>query len=211
MEFKRALQLNPSHLLTRLWYAESLTRRRRYDEAIMESGRALALDPVSPVSYNNRGMIFFRARRYDEAIRASQQALDLDPSFINALWWQGLSYAGKRDFPKAIACLTRATAMNDGPFFRALLGHVYGRAGDRSKALGILDELTAMATQRFVSPIDFAVVYAGLGDTDSTFQWLEKAYQARVVRIHELPSMYFDSLRSDPRYADLMRRIGLPL
>ena len=210
-EYQRALQLNPSHLLTRLWYAECLTRLRRYDEAIAESRRAIALDPVSPLSHNNSAMIFFRARRYDDAIRVSQQALELDPHLVNALWWQGLSYAGNRDFPKAIACLMKAIGMNDGPLFRALLGHVYGRAGERAKALGMLEELTTMSKTRFVSPVDFAVVYAGLGDADSTFQWLEKAYQARATRIHELPSMYFDSVRSDSRYPDLMRRIGLPL
>ena len=209
-EYKRALELNPSHLLTRLWYAECLTRMGRYDEAIAESGRAVALDPVSPASLGNRAMLFFRARRYDEAIRTGQQALELDPNFINALWWQGVSYAGKRDFPKAIACLRKAVSMGDGPLFRAFLGHVYGRSGERAKALAILDELTAMSKQRFVSPIDFAVVYAGLGDADPTFQWLEKAYKARATRIHELHSSYFDSIRSDPRYADLLRRVGLP-
>jgi TolB-like protein/Flp pilus assembly protein TadD len=210
-EYRRALQLNPSHLLTRLWYAEHLTRMARFDEAVAESGRALALDPVSPMSLTNRSMIFFRARRYDEAIRVGQQALDLDPRFVNALWWQGLSYAGNRDFPKAIACLTKAIGMNDGPLFRALLGHVYGRAGERAKAAAILKELTTMPGPRFASPIDFAVVYAGLGDADSTFHWLEKAYRTRATRIVELRSMYFDSVRSDPRCADLMRRIGLPL
>jgi TolB-like protein/DNA-binding winged helix-turn-helix (wHTH) protein len=210
-EFKRALKLNPSHLLTRFWYAESLTRMGRYDEAIAESGRALVLDPVSPASYGNRGMLFFRARRYDEAILASQRALDLDPSFINALWWQGLAYAGNRDFPKSIACLTRAIATNDGPVFRALLGHVYGRSGEKAKALAILEDLKTLSTQRYISPGYFAVVYAGIGDANSTFQWLENAYQTRAVSLQELPCMYFDSVRSDPRYPDLMRRIGLPL
>lgn len=209
-EYSRALQLNPSHLLTRWWYAECLTRMGRYDEAIAESARALALDPVSPGTFTLRSMLFFRARRYDESIRDSQQALDLDPNFINALWWQGVSYAGKRDFPKSIACLTRAASMSDGPLFQGLLGHVYGLAGERAKALSILERLTTMSKQRLVSPVDFAVVYAGLGDTESAFQWLEKAYEIRTARVHELPSMYFDSLRPDPRYADLMRRVGLP-
>ena len=210
-EFKRALQLNPSHLQTRLWYAEHLTRAGRYDDALAESGRAVALDPVSPHSLGNRAMIFFRARRFDEAIRAGQQALDLDPHFVNALWWQGLAYAGKGDFPKAIACLTKGLAMNDGPVFRALLGHVYGRAADRAKAGATLVDLTMFSQQRYVSPVNFAIVYAGLGDADSTFQWLEKAYQTRSVGVRELASMCFDSVRSDPRYPDLMRRVGLPV
>jgi TolB-like protein len=136
VEFKRARQLNPSHLLTRLWYAESLTRMGRFDEAFAESARAVALDPVSPLAIGNRGMLFFRARRYDEAIRASQQALDLDPSFVNAFWWQGVSYAGKGDFPKSIAALTRIASMNDGPRFRALLGHVYARGRENEGSCG---------------------------------------------------------------------------
>jgi hypothetical protein len=100
--------------------------------------------------------------------------------------------------------------MDNGPLFRSLLGHVYGRAGDKGKARGILNGLTGMARQRFVSPMNFAILYAGIGDADLTFEWLEKAFQVRETRIHELRSMEFDSVRSDPRYADLMRSVGLP-
>jgi hypothetical protein len=106
--------------------------------------------------------------------------------------------------------LTKALSMSDGPLFRGYLGYVYAQAGQKDKALGILQELTTLSKQRFVSPVDFALVYAGLGDADSTFAWLEKAYQAHETRI-ELASMYYDSFRSDPRYGDLMRRVGLPL
>jgi TolB-like protein/DNA-binding winged helix-turn-helix (wHTH) protein/Tfp pilus assembly protein PilF len=209
VEFQRALKLNPSHLLTRLRYAENLTRRKKYDQAIEETARTVQLDPVSPISHVSRSMIFFRARRYDESIQAAQRALELDPSSVNALWWQGVSYAGKRDFSKAIATLTKALSMSEGPLFRGYLGYVYGQADQKDKALGILNELTTLSRQRFVSPVNFAIVYAGLGDADSTFAWLEKAYQAHETRI-ELPSLYYDKFRSDPRYADLMRRLGLP-
>jgi TolB-like protein/Flp pilus assembly protein TadD len=210
-EYKRALQLNPSDVQARVHYAECLTRMGRYDEAIGESKRALALDPVSPGGQMVQAMIFFRCRRYDDAIRFSQQALDLDPGMLNALWWEGLSYAGKSDFPHAIACLTKAISMDDGPLFRALLGNVYGRAGERAKALGMLNELTRIAKVRFVAPIHFAMLYAGMGEADLTFQWLEKAQQAREARIHELRSMEFDSIRSDPRYAGVVKQVGLPL
>ena len=101
--------------------------------------------------------------------------------------------------------------MSDGPLYRALLGVVYGRAGERDKALAVLGELTKMAKERFVPPVDFAIVHAGLCDVEATFFGLEKAYQARATRILELRSMYFECIRADARYADLMRRIGLPL
>ena len=208
-EFKRSIQLNPSHLLTRLWYAECLSRMRRYDDSLAESARALELDPVSAASLVNRAMLFFRARRYDESIRTTEQALDLDPNIINAIWWQALSYAGKGNFPVAISQLAKAASVNDGPLFKSLIGFVYGLAGEKTKALAALKELTVMAKQRFVSPMDFAVVYAGLGDANGAFEWLEHAYQSRSIRISELRSMYFDSFRSDPRYTDLMHRIGL--
>jgi TolB-like protein/DNA-binding winged helix-turn-helix (wHTH) protein len=210
-EYRRALQLNPSHLLARLWYAECLTRMERYNEALAESERALRLDPVSPQSLNVRAMLLFRARRYDDAIRVAHQALELDPAFVNALWWEGLSHAGKRDYSKSIARLTVAAKTNDSPIFRGALGHVYGLAGQKGKAIQMLEELTAMSKQRYVSPVDFAILYAGLGDVDATFRWLENAYQTRATRVHELKFMYFDNLRPDPRYADLARRVGLPI
>lgn len=89
-------------------------------------------------------MLLFRARRYDNAIRTSQLVLDLNPNHVNALWWLGASYAGKRDFPKAAAALTKALKLRDGPLFRGYLGYVYEQAGEIAKARGILKErLTA--------------------------------------------------------------------
>jgi TolB-like protein len=209
VEYRRALHLNPSHLLTHVWYAECLSRMDRYDQAFEEAARAIAVDPVSPVSHNLHALILWRSRQYGKAIEASQTVLDLDPSFALAFWWQGLSYAGLGDFPKAIACLTKALSIHGGPLFRALLGHVYGIAGEIGKAKVCLAELTTLSQQKYVSPVDFSIVHAGLGDADSTFFWLEKAYQTRATRVHELRHPYFDRFRSDPRYADLMRRVGL--
>ena len=209
-EYLCALQLNPSRLLTRLWYAAFLAHVGRYSEAIEESVRALALDPASPIAHCNRAMLFFRARRYDEAIGAAREALDLNPSFVNAIWWQSVAYAGNHDYSTSIMSLERALSMSHGPVFRALLGHVYALAGERKKALGTLEELKALSKEGYVSPVDFAIVYSGLSNADSTFEWLEIAYRARATRLLELPSMYFDNVRSDPRYADLMKRMGIP-
>ncbi len=209
-EYRAAIRLNSSDVLTRLWYAECLARMNRFEDALSESARAISLDPVSALSHNNRAMLLFRARRFDEAIRASLAALDLDPSLTIALWWQGVSFAGKRNFANAIQALTALVASNPAPMFRGYLAFAFGRAGQRAKALDSLSALQSLAGQRFVSPIDFALVYAGLDDRDRAFEWLEKAYQTRETRIHELPSIYFDAFRGDDRYGNLMRRIGLP-
>ncbi len=209
-EYGRALELNPSHLLTRLWYAEYLVRVGRLDQGLEESQRAIALDPVSPISHNNRAMLLFRARRFEEAIRVSEQCLELDAHFANGFWWQGMSYAGLGEFAKALERLKIGLSMAEGPVFRALLGHVYGLSGEPDEAGKMLREIEGIAAQRYVSPVDFAILHAGLGAQDATFGWLEKAYQERSPRVHELPSMYFDGLRANPRYGDLMRRVGLP-
>jgi len=155
-------------------------------------------------------MLFFRARRYDEAIGAAREALELDPSFVNAIWWQSVAYAGNHDYSASIMGLERAFSMSRGPVFRALLGHVYALVGEREKALRRLEELKALFKDGYVSPMDFAIVYSGLSDADSAFEWLEIAYRARATRLLELPSMYFDNVRSDPRYSDLMKRMGIP-
>ncbi|HJZ96333.1 MAG TPA: protein kinase [Candidatus Solibacter sp.] len=208
-EYRRALQLSPSHLLTRLWYADSLSRRDRHDEALAESAHAVKLDPVSALSHNNRAMLFWRARRYDEAIREARTSLELDPSHVNALWWQGLAHAGKLDFASSLECLGRGFEMSQAPVFLASLGYVYGVQGEGEKAVAKINELERLVQSRYVSPTNFATVYAGLGDADATFSWMQRAFEARDGRVHQLVTPCFDRFRSDPRYRDLRARIGL--
>jgi hypothetical protein len=122
-----------------------------------------------------------------------------------------LSHEQKRELPEAIAELEKAVILSGtGTLSRGLLAHAYALAGETSKALSVLDELKELSKKRYVSPVDMAIVYTGLGDRNSAFLWLEKAYQEHAMRIQELPEPIFDSLRSDPRFRDLMRRLGLP-
>jgi tetratricopeptide (TPR) repeat protein len=210
-EYKRALELNPSYSLAHEWYAEYLSKMGRHEEAIAEARRARQLDPVTANSNIILGMLLYRARRYDEALVAAQKALELYPLNPGALWVEAWSHEQRRELPEAISELEQAVRLSGGiPLYRALLGHAYALAGERTKALGILDELTSLSRQRYASPLDFAVVFTGLGDRIAAFQWLEKAYNERTMRIQELPEPHFDSLRSDPRWQDLIRRIGLP-
>jgi TolB-like protein/DNA-binding winged helix-turn-helix (wHTH) protein/Tfp pilus assembly protein PilF len=211
-EYKLALELSPSYSLAHSWYAEYLSKRGRYDEAIAEATRARHLDPVSASSNTLLGMVLYRARRYDEAIVACERALEFAPNHPTALWFLALAHQQQHQLSRAITEFNQAlTASGGAAIYMGLLGQAYAVAGDRQKALRILEDLEVLARTKYVSPLDVAIVYTGLGDRNSAFQWLEKAYQQRVMRIQELPDPIFDSLRSDARFGDLIRRIGLQL
>jgi TolB-like protein/Tfp pilus assembly protein PilF len=210
--YKRAIELNPNYALAHHWYADYLSKMGRHAEAIASMERARVFDPLSLSTNAFVAFTYYRARQPDEAVRQGLQALDLDPSLPNGHWFLGLAYEGAGLAEKAVVEFDKAVELSArSPLFVAALGHGCALAGDVPRARSILDELKRRSTQRYVSPLDIAIVYAGMGDNDSAFAWLEKAYQGRVMRIQELPQPTFDGLRSDARFAPLMQRIGLPL
>jgi tetratricopeptide (TPR) repeat protein len=210
-ECKRATQLNPNDTVAHTHFADYMSIRGRHDEAIAEYKLGLELDPVSCVHRGFFGMMLHRARRYDEAIEQCQRALEIEPNYPNALWFLSLSLEQTGRLTESVAQLEKAVRLSPVPLFRALLGRAYALVGERKKAEDILEELKSLSQRQYVSPFDIAVVYAGLKDPDSAFQWFEAAYQQRVFRIIELVLPMFDTLRSDTRWQDLVRRIGLPL
>lgn len=209
-ECKRATQLNPNDSVTHVHFADYMSIRARHDEAIAEYKLGLELDPISCLYVGFFGLILHRARRYDEAIAQCQKALEIDPNYPNALWFLALSLEQKGQLTESIEKLEKAVSLSGGSHFRALLGRAYALAGERKKAENILEELKTSSQRQYVSPFDIAVVYAGLGDRNSAFRWFEEAYEQRVFRIIELVLPMFDNLRSDTRWQDLVRRIGLP-
>jgi TolB-like protein len=209
-ESKRAVELSPGESVTQAHFADYLSIRGRHSEAITAYSRVLDLDPISRVYIGHFGLILYRARRYDESIAQCQKALEIDPNYANGLWFLALSLEQKGDLPGAIARLEAAVGLSQGPHYRALLGRAYALAGEKRKALEILEELKGLSQRRYVSPFDIAVVQVGLDDQASAFESFEEAYQQRVFRIIELTMPMFDSLRSDLRWQDLVRRVGLP-
>ncbi len=208
-ESRRAVELSPNDSETHAHFADYMSIRGRHDEAIVEFRRVRELDPVSCGYHRWFALILYRARRYDESIAQCQSSLELCPQDANTLWFLALSLEQKGELPEAIAKLEEAVSLSGGSNYRALLGRAYALAGEKTKATNILDELKALSERTYVSPFDLAVVYLGLGDRNSAFQWLEQAYQQRVFRIIELTMPMFDSLRSDSRWQDLVRRVGL--
>jgi eukaryotic-like serine/threonine-protein kinase len=212
-EFRRAIELNPGYPGGHQWYVQCLVVMGRHDEAIAEGKRAQELDPLSLIVNAALARPFYNARRYDEAIAQSKKTFEIDPNYHRAHYWLGLAYEQKSMFDQAIAAFQNAIAYSDGlTLYVAAAGHAYALAGRRSQALKVLHRLEELSSQRYVSAYDIALIHVGLGDKERAMQWLERAYQERsdgLVFLKVDPRL--DRLRSDPRFASLVRRVGLPL
>lgn len=184
----------------------------RLDEANAETRRSQELDPLSLMINTDVGVNSYYARRYDEAIAQNEKTVNLDPRFFIAYVWLGQAYEQKKMYAEAIATFQKG--MNEAerhPQLLASLGHAYALADQPDEAQKALDELRELSKQRYVSPNLMAVVYAGLGDKDQAFAWLEKAYQDRSFFLIWLKvEPRFDSLRDNSRFTELVRRVGLP-
>jgi tetratricopeptide (TPR) repeat protein len=211
-EYKRAIELNPNYPITYELYSYLQSATGRPDEAIEMAKRALGTDPLSVLLSEDTGLACYLARRYNEAIKQYQKTLGRDPSYASAYFNLGIVYEQKAMYDEALAAYKKAiNASERTPAILAALGHTYAVAGRRGEALKILDELKEMSRQKYVSPYDLAVLYTGLGEKDQAIEQLSKAYEERAGWIINLKvEPLFDPLRSDPRFADLVRRLRLP-
>ncbi len=208
-EFLRAIELNGGLSLAHYSYSVYLVVAGRLDEAAKEMRHARILDPLSLLINSGLGLIYYYARQYDQAIEEHQKTLEIDPNYAYSNLGLGLAYQQMERYPDAILYLEKACALTQRtPLPVAFLGACYAQAGQREKALSLIDELTEAAASRYVSPVCWAVIYAALGDADHAFEWLEKSAQSRAAVLVYLPVLpVFDSLRSDPRYADLLQTL----
>ncbi|MGB9205896.1 MAG: protein kinase [Terriglobales bacterium] len=215
-EFKRAIELNPNSAVSHERYRDFLEIRLRFDEAMTEAQRAQELDPLSPEIVGGVGSVYVFTRRYDKAIAQYQKALDLNPdlpAFRAELSW---AYAMKHMYPQALAeydkiAVQDKTVAAENQFVAGVLGWVYAVSGRRADALRIADGFKDLSSHSYVDFYQFAVVYAGLDDKDEAFRLLERGYKEHTAGMVYLASdVAWYGMRSDPRYADLLRRMGLP-
>ncbi|HJQ24180.1 MAG TPA: winged helix-turn-helix domain-containing protein [Blastocatellia bacterium] len=208
-EFRRALELNPGLADAHLWYGEYLALMGRFDEALAEMKQAAQLDPLTPFVVIHPGLPTFLAGRYDESIAYALKGLEIDPNVRMIHIDLGLTYAMKGDYAKGIAELQRAIELGDhSPAAQTNLAFAYARAGDRTAAQQRLKQALS-SPNGYVVPYFVATVYAALGDQEQAFAWLEKAYNERSIYLAWLKTdPRLDSLRADPRFADLLRRVG---
>ena len=211
-EFKRAIELNPSDSEAHFEYAFHLTVMGQFDEAIAEMRQARELDPVSLVKITGVAQVLLMARRYDETIQQCRNALEMDPNLGFAHWLLGFAYMWKGMYEPAIVAFQKSIPLSgDSPDEPASLGLAYARSGKSGEARKILDELKQRSKRKYLSPGVIAALQAALGEKDQAFASLDKAYDERdnllvLLRVEPM----FDPLRSDPRFTNLLRRVGLP-
>jgi TolB-like protein/DNA-binding winged helix-turn-helix (wHTH) protein/tetratricopeptide (TPR) repeat protein len=211
-EFKRALELNPNYANAHHWYALNLLWMGRPDEAVDEANRARNLDPLSLIINANLGFILGVVHHDDSGIKQIRKTLDMDPNFSLAHYRLGQIMILKGMNKEAIPELEKAVALSGGsPRATAELGLAYAQLGNKKQALKLLDDLKQRSKQRYVSPFNLAVIYGAVGDKNQALEWLEKAHEQRspsLVLLNLSPA--FRSLRSEPRFVELVRRTGLP-
>jgi len=211
-EFKLSIELNPDYATARQWYAiHYLTAKGRLEEALKEMKRAQELEPTSLVMNTFMGATLYFAGRYDEAIERCRKTIEMDPNFAVAHWHLGLAYEQKGMFDDAIAEFQKAiTLSGHSPLMKAALGHAYAKSNRKDEATIILDELKEPSKYHYVSSYEVAAIYVALGDNEQAFQLLERAYKERcfhLVYLNVWPQ--FSAVSSDPRFQNLVQRIGL--
>jgi len=211
-EFRRALQLDPQYANAHHWYGDYLSIRGRHDEALAEAKHALELDPLNLMISTWVGLRYYMARDYSRAIDQNRNSVELDPNFAAAHLLLGEDYLGAGLHSEAVNELKKAANLSgDSPLYTAQVAVALAVAGRNGDALRIAHELETISSKRYVSPYGLAQIYAASNKKEDTFKWLQAAYEDHAVWMGYLAvDPIFDRYRSDERFKDLLRRVGLP-
>ncbi|HKP13572.1 MAG TPA: protein kinase [Blastocatellia bacterium] len=209
-EYRRAIEMNPNYATAHHWYAVFLGARLRHDEGIAEMRKALDVDPLSLIINTSLGRELYGARRYDEAVAQLRRTLDMDANFAEAHFHLAMVYEAKRMYAEAIAEFEKAAELFADPAMKVWEARAYALSGNRKEAERFINRESEAAKTRYVAPYPIATIYAAMGDNDRAMAYLEKVFDEHsyyVVWLNLDP--VFDRLRSDPRFQDLLRRIGI--
>ena len=210
-EFRRAIDLNPNYATAHQWYSYYLSAMGRFPEAVEEAKKAQQIDPLSLAINTTLSGRYRDLGQYAQAIDVNQRTLEMDHNFVPAHISLGSIYEGQGIWGQAISEYKIAVELSrNSPPALASLGHAYGISGDQKEAQNVLERLRQASHRHYVSAFDMAVVFAGIGDRDSAFQWLEKAYADRESQMAFLSvTRRLEPLRSDHRFAELLHKMGL--
>jgi TolB-like protein/DNA-binding winged helix-turn-helix (wHTH) protein/Flp pilus assembly protein TadD len=209
-EFQRGIELSPGYATAHHWYAWHVSLLGRYDEAIAEMRKAQNLDPLSLIINADLAEVLVLAHSYEESIQQSRKTIEMDPNFALAHNQLAQAYLQKHMYDEAVAELQQAVKLSgNSPTCMANLARAYVASGKRNEAVKLLGDLKKRSNPGYSNASEIAMIYASLGDTDQAMNWLEKGYEERF-NPGVLLRPGFDPLRSDPRFQNLLRRIGLP-
>jgi TolB-like protein/DNA-binding winged helix-turn-helix (wHTH) protein/tetratricopeptide (TPR) repeat protein len=211
-EFRRAIELNPNYATAHQWYSYYLTAMLRFPEAVEQAETAQQIDPLS-LSINTSVATRYRhAGRLDDAVQLNRRTLEMDPTFVPAHFSLAAVYENQGSWPQAINEYKKVIELRPGdPSALAALAYIYARSGQQDEARKILSQLTETSKQHYVASFEIATIFAGLDDADHTMLWLDKSYKQHESQIPFLESDdRFNALHSDPRFQDLVHRLGLP-
>jgi tetratricopeptide (TPR) repeat protein len=210
-EYRRALELNPNYATAHQWYAERLASSRRFDEAFAEIQRALELDPLSIIINRIYADILLDARRNDEAIAQYKKALELNRNLPITHYFLGRAYLAKGMYDEAVREFNISAAMSGFKVEElATMNHAYQNAGWKGYIQAGLEH-SLLHSEGKPAPFVVAGYYAVLGRNNEAIAWLQKGYEERDARIGLISVHFeFDALRSDPRFVELVRKMGLP-
>ncbi|HSR17759.1 MAG TPA: tetratricopeptide repeat protein, partial [Ignavibacteriaceae bacterium] len=208
--FKRAIELRPSFSRAHELYGLYLSLSGRFEEGIVEMKKAHELDPLSISVSTGLGRCLHFARRYDKAIMQFKKTLDMDPNYSDAHFGLGMTLLLKKEFNESVKELKKAIELSGGRLVMiAVLGVNYAFAGEREKALGIIDELKKRSDPNPVSPWFLAAIYAGLGENDIAFNYLYKSLEEKEgLLVYMKAEPFYEKIKKDPRFKDILSKIG---
>lgn len=193
------------------YYAINLAIQGRFDEVFEKMKRSLEIDPLLPIINANYAWLLYLAREYEKAEEQARLTIEIDPNHFSAHWVLGITYGQMKRFDASVSSLQNAVNLSGSrPFVAADLGRIYAKARKKKEARAILKKLDEAAKAHYISPLNRAKIYLGLGETEKVFEWLKKGFEERAVRLpYVLIDPQFDNLRSDERLHELMKKAGM--
>jgi tetratricopeptide (TPR) repeat protein len=209
--FQKAIRMKPDYAPAYMWYGNLLYCLGRFDESIREMKKAKELEPLEPAPPTHLGWALYYARRFDESIEVLQGVVASDPEFTLSYLWLSMNFIAKEMWGEAIAAGRKFVELTAGAVIGLwILGLAYGSAGMKAEALQILEQIEGLKKERYVAPLFRAVVWSGLGEKDKALENLERSYVDRdsalaLIRVWPI----FDSLRSEPRFQVMLKKMNL--
>ena len=211
--YKRAIELDPNYSVAHHWHGDGYLAGipGKTEEMLSELRKAHELDPLSPMITTDLARRLCYAGRCDEGMKLFQEVLKIDPDFVQAHYYLSEAYELRGMYPEAIAEVQKINSPDATRYVTGQLGHIYALQGRRREALEVVSRLQQLSQRTYVDPRYIANIYVALGEKDLAFVWLEKAYEEHSSTIPGLKTCWvYDPIRSDPRFADLVRRVGIP-